>query len=353
MLEELEAIERRFEDLLRELAKPEIFGNQSRLQELLKEKASLEDIVCKFRDYKRILGEIEEAETLLREERDPEFHEFLKAEFSQLQERKEKIERELQEALIRKEEREFQEVIMEIRAGVGGEEASLFARDLFRMYTRYALSRGWEVGLISKTETELGGFKEVIFEIKGRGAYERLKHERGVHRVQRVPITEAGDRIHTSTATVAVLRKPSEIEIKLNPEDLRIETFRAGGPGGQHMQKNETAVRVVHIPTGLSVVCRDERSQYQNKMRALEILRARLFEFERRKQEEKLSKERRSQVGTGERAEKVRTYNFPQKRVTDHRIGLTLYNLERILDGELDKILDALALREKGEELKS
>ena len=347
MLKELEALERRFEDLLLELAKPEIFSDQSRLQELLKEKASLEDVVCKFRDYKRILGEIEEAESLLREERDPEFQKFLKGELSRLRERREELERELQEALLRKEEGEFQEAIMEIRAGVGGEEASLFARDLFRMYTRYAHSRGWEVELVSKTETELGGFKEVIFKIKGRGAYERLKHERGVHRVQRVPITEAGDRIHTSTATVAVLRKPSEIEIKLNPEDLRIETFRAGGPGGQHMQKNETAVRVVHIPTGLSVVCRDERSQYQNKMRALEILRARLYELERRKREEDLSRERRSQVGTGERAEKIRTYNFPQKRVTDHRIGLTLYDLERILDGELDELLDALALRER------
>jgi len=267
---------------------------------------------------------------------------WLEEELAALQERRERLELELKRLLVRQDPRDEKGVILEIRAGAGGEEAALFAADLLRMYLRYAERQGWRTEVLSSNETEIGGFKEVIVSLQGDGVYSRLKHESGVHRVQRVPVTEAAGRIHTSTATVAVLPEAEEVDVTINPEDLQIDTFRASGAGGQHVNKTESAVRITHLPTGIVVTCQDERSQHKNRARALKILRARLYELARQEQQGAISAERRSLVGMAERAEKIRTYNFPQNRVTDHRIGLTLYKLDSILEGDLDELLDAL-----------
>jgi len=268
---------------------------------------------------------------------------LVKEEIETLNARLQSLMKEIEKALLPRDATEERDVIVEIRAGAGGDEAALFAADLFRMYTRYAEAKGWQVDVIDSSQSGIGGFKEIIFEVKGRGAYSRLKYERGVHRVQRVPITEAGGRIHTSTATVAVLPEAEEVEVEITPDDLRVDTFRSSGHGGQSVNKVATAVRITHLPTGIVATCQDERSQLRNRTRAMAVLRARLLDREQRRQEEKLARERRSQVGTGERSEKIRTYNFPQGRVSDHRIGLTLHKLESILEGELDPLIDALA----------
>jgi peptide chain release factor 1 len=351
MFDKLEAIERRYEELNSLMAQPEVATDFERLQNLARERASLEDLVVKYRDYKAVRRSLEETQALLEEERDEEMRALAKQEVESLKARSESLLDQVKRALIPKDPADDKDVIVEVRAGTGGDEAGLFAADLFRMYTRYAQSRGWKVEVISSSESGIGGFKEIIFEVKGRGAYSRLKHERGVHRVQRVPVTEASGRIHTSTATVAVLPEAEEVEVEVNPNDLRIDIYHSGGAGGQNVNKVATAVRITHFPTGMVVICQDERSQLRNKMKAMAVLRARLLDSERRRQHEEVTEARRSQVGTGERAEKIRTYNYPQDRVTDHRIGLTLHSLPDILNGDLDELVDAVATSEEAKRL--
>jgi peptide chain release factor 1 len=282
---------------------------------------------------------------------DEDMENLAKQEIATLEVKLDNLEQELKMALLPKDPNDEKDIIMEIRAGTGGNEAALFAADLFRMYSRYAQSHGWKADVISISESGIGGFKEIIFEVKGRGAFSRLKYESGVHRVQRVPVTEASGRIHTSTATVAVLPKAEEVDININPDDLKIDVFHSGGAGGQNVNKVATAIRVTHLPTGMVVVCQDERSQLQNKIKALSVLRTRLLDIERHKQEEEITSQRRSQVGTGERAEKIRTYNYPQDRVSDHRINITLHNLPRIMDGDMDDLIEALAAAEQARQL--
>ena len=352
MYEKLDLIEKRYEELNRLMADPEVATDPDRLREYAQEQAEIEELVQKYRQYKATERELSETRAMLEGELDEEMQALIKEEIERLEERREALLNELRLMLIPKDPRDERNVIVEIRAGAGGDEAGLFAADLYRMYTRYAERHGWITELLSAHETGIGGFKEVIFAVKGRGAYSRLKHESGVHRVQRVPITEASGRIHTSTATVAVLPEVEEVEIKIDPADLRIDVYRSSGPGGQHMQKNATAVRITHLPTGITVACESERSQFQNKERAMAILRARLYDLEERKLRAKLGEARRRQVGKGERSEKIRTYNFPQNRVTDHRIGLTSYRLDEVLDGDLDEFIDRLILAEQMERLK-
>ncbi|HEY75518.1 MAG TPA: peptide chain release factor 1 [Thermoflexia bacterium] len=351
MWERLQEIERRYEELGRLLADPAVASDPARLTELAREHSSLEELVTLYREHRNLQQELEETRSLL-DEGDPELRELAETEVSRLEEQLEDLERRLRLLLLPKDPRDERDVIMEIRAGAGGDEAGLFAADLYRMYTRYAERQGWKTELLSAHPTGIGGFKEVIFEVRGKGAFSRLKFESGVHRVQRVPVTESSGRIHTSTATVAVLPEAEEVEIHIDPKELEIEVYGASGPGGQHMQKNATAVRITHKPTGIVVACESERSQTQNKARAMAILRARLYEIERRKQEEEIAQTRRSQVGTGERSEKIRTYNFPQNRVTDHRIGLTIYRLPDVLDGDLDLLIEELIAHEQEERLK-
>jgi len=343
MQQKLEAVEKRYEELSQLMAQPEVAADFERLESLAKEQAGISDLVAKYREYKKTSQSLEETRAMLGKGLDEEMAALVKEEIETLDVRLQSLMKEIEKSLLPRDATEERDVIVEIRGGAGGDEAALFAADLFRMYTRYAEAKGWQVDVIDSSQSGIGGFKEVIFEVKGRGAYSRLRYERGVHRVQRVPITEAGGRIHTSTATVAVLPEAEEVEVGINPDDLRVDTFRSSGHGGQHVNKVATAVRITHLPTGIVATCQDERSQLRNRTRAMAVLRARLLDREQRRQEEKLARERRSQVGTGERSEKIRTYNFPQGRVSDHRIGLTLHNLESILGGELDPLIDALA----------
>ena len=347
MLEKLESVERRYEELNEFMAQPDIAADFERLQSLAKEQAGISDQVAKYRDYKKTSHALEETRAMLDKGLDDEMVELVTDELASLEVRLESLTRKLEEGLIQRDAYDEKDVIVEIRAGTGGDEAALFAADLLRMYARYAENRGWHVDVIDSSESGIGGFKEIIFEVKGKGAYSRLKYERGVHRVQRVPVTESSGRIHTSTATIAVLPEVEDVEVDINPEDIRIDIFCAGGHGGQHVNKVATAVRIVHLPTGITAVCQDERSQGRNKTKAMAVLRARILDQEERKHSEEIAKERRSQVGTGDRSEKIRTYNFPQGRVSDHRIGLTLHNLEGILGGELDSLIDALTSHDR------
>jgi len=351
MWDRLEQIERRYQELDEQMARPEIATDLKQLQTLAREKAGLEEVVTRYREYKKASRELEDAESMHTAELDKEMTELVKQEIQNLEAKLERQLGELKLALVPKDANDERDIIMEIRAGTGGDEASLFAADLFRMYTRYAQSKGWAVDVIDSSESGVGGFKEIIFEVKGKGAFSRLKYERGVHRVQRVPVTESSGRIHTSTATVAVLPEADEVELAINPSDLRIDIYHSGGAGGQNVNKVATAVRITHLPSGIVTTCQDERSQLRNKKKAMAVLRARLLDVERHKQEEEITKQRRSQVGSGERAEKIRTYNFPQDRVTDHRIGLTLHNLPRILNGELGELIDALATSDQAKQL--
>ncbi len=351
MFDHLQGLEEKFQALERQLSRPEVIKDPSKFRRLAKERAELQPIVEKFREYKRILQQIQEAKEILREG-DRELRELAEEELKTLNSIKASLEQELKVLLLPKDPNDARNVILEIRAGAGGEEAALFVGDLFRMYSRYAEKKGWKVEILDSHPSSLGGFKEIILLIKGKGAYSRMKFESGVHRVQRIPITETGGRIHTSTATVAVLPEADEIDIKIDPKDLRIEAFGASGPGGQNVNRNYTAIRITHLPTGIVVSCQDEKSQHRNKEKALKILRARLYEMERRRQQESISKERRAQVGKGERSEKIRTYNFPQNRVSDHRINYTTHNLEAVLDGELDEIIDRLIAHHQAERLK-
>ena len=347
VFDRLQALKGRFTDLEELLARPEIATDHARVQTLAKERATLEHTVALFDEYNEATQQLAETKTILHESREEDIRALAQEEMESLQQRRGQLQEQLRLALLPKDINDDKDVIMEIRAGTGGEEAALFAGDLYRMYARYAQLKGWEVDVIDSSPTGIGGFKEVIFGVKGKGAFSRLKHESGGHRVQRVPATEAGGRIHTSAATVAVLPEAEEIEVDIDPSDLRIDIFHAGGHGGQNVQKVATAVRIIHIPTGIVAICQDERSQLKNKQRAMGVLRARILDREISRQQEETAATRRSQVGSGDRSEKVRTYNFPQNRVTDHRIGVTSYNLERILLGELDEFIDGLAAQEQ------
>jgi len=351
MWDRLKQIERRYKELDQQMARPEIATDLKQLQTLAREKASIEDVVTKYQQYRATSRELEKTKSMLTSEHDEEMSALVKKEIENLEARLERQLQELKLALVPKDASDERDIIMEIRAGTGGDEASLFAADLFRMYTRYAQSKGWEVDIINSSESGVDGFKEIVFEIKGKGAFSHLKYERGVHRVQRVPVTESSGRIHTSTATVAVLPQAEEVELAINPDELKIDFYHSRGAGGQNVNKLATAVRITHLPTGMVSTCQDERSQLRNRKKAMAVLRARLLDVERRKQEEEITKQRRLQVGTGERAEKIRTYNFPQDRITDHRIGLTLHNLPRILGGELGELIDALATSERAKQL--
>lgn len=345
--EKVKAIVAQYQELTEKMAHPEVIQDLSRYRSYAQTIAEIEPIVEKYEEYERVERELEEDRALLRTERDPELRELLEEEIARLRDRHAQLEEELKLMLLPKDPRDEKNTLVEIRAGTGGDEAALFVADLFRMYTRFAERHGFRVEVMDASPTELGGFKEIIFAVEGKGAYSKFKFESGVHRVQRVPVTEASGRIHTSTATVAVLPEADEVEVVIRPEDIRVEIFRASGPGGQHVNTTDSAVRITHLPTGIVVTCQDERSQHKNKAKALRILRARLLELEQRAQKEAIDRERRAQIGTGERSERIRTYNFPQNRVTDHRINLTLYRLESILDGDLDEIIEALAAEER------
>ncbi len=350
--EKLDTLERRYSELHKLMEDPEVSTNPTRLREITRELSDLEELVGKYRAYRTTAEALEKTRELMREDGDEELRALAREEAERLEADEHALEQEIRLLLLPKDPRDEKDIYVEIRGGTGGEEAALFAADLFRMYTRYAENKRWKVALVDENRTGLKGFKEVVFEVKGRGAFSRLKYESGVHRVQRVPLTEAQGRIHTSTATVAVLAEVDDIEIDIRPEDLKVDIYHASGHGGQNVQKVATAVRITHLPTGIVVACQDERSQLQNRMRAMSVLRARLYEQELEKQQREVTESRRSQVGTGERAEKIRTYNYPQDRVTDHRINLTVHNLPRVLDGELDEIIDALVAEDQSERLK-
>jgi peptide chain release factor 1 len=344
MLEKLAAAENRYEELNMRLSEPGTIGNRALYASLLSEHSDLEEIVTVFRQYKKAVAERDEALSELNGPgaSDPEFRELLKTEFDEKTREAEELEDRLKLLLTPQDPNDSKNVFMEIRAGAGGEEAALFGAVLYRMYTHYAEGRGWSVDLVDISETELGGIKEIVFSVDGKGAYSRLKYESGVHRVQRVPSTESSGRIHTSTATVAVLPEAEEASVTIDPDDVEIDIFRSSGAGGQHINKTDSAIRLTHKPTGIVVTCQDQRSQLKNKEKAFKVLYSRLYEMEAAAKDEALSKERRSQVGTGDRSERIRTYNYPQNRVTDHRIDLTLYKLESVLNGDLDEIIDAL-----------
>jgi peptide chain release factor 1 len=351
MLDKVKGIEERFAEIDRRLSDPAIIANQREYAALARERAQLAEVAECVREYRRVLDEIAGHKTLT-EDGDAELRELARAEMPELARRQAALEERIRLLLAPRDLNDDKNVILEIRAGTGGAEASLFAAELLRMYNRYAERHGWKVETLSLSSTGLGGVKEVIASVNGRGAYSRLKYEGGVHRVQRVPATEASGRIHTSAVTVAVMPEADEVEVNINEEkDLRIDVMRASGPGGQSVNTTDSAVRVTHIPSGMVIVCRDEKSQHKNKARALKILRARLLEKARQEQEDKIAAQRRSMVGTGDRSERIRTYNFPQSRVTDHRVGLTIHQLDQFLDGHLDPIIDALATRERADAL--
>lgn len=349
MFEKLEAVEKRYDELTKMIADPEIISNQSEWQKLMKEHASMEDIVLKFREYKKIKQEMEEAEELMQ---DPDMKELAEEEYYNSKEQLPKLEEELKVLLIPKDPDDDKNIMCEIRAGAGGEEAALFAGTLFRMYSMYAEKRHWKLEVLNENETGLGGYKEISFMITGKGVYSRLKFESGVHRVQRVPDTESSGRIHTSTATVAVLPVVEDVEIDINPADIKMEVFRASGAGGQHINKTSSAVRLIHEPTGIVVECQTERSQFQNKDNAMKMLRTKLYEIEKEKQDSEISNARKSQVGSGDRSEKIRTYNYPQGRITDHRIGMSIYQMENFLNGDIDEMVDNLIAADRAERLK-
>ncbi len=351
MWNRLEEIEKRYRALEEQIATPEIASDPAQLQKLAQERAGIEDVVERYRKYRVTDKALSDTRAMLDDGADEEMTALVKQEIESLGAQLDEQLEELKLTLLPRDPNDDRDIIMEIRAGAGGNEAGLFAAALFRMYSRYAQVRRWATDIIDTHESGIGGFKEIVFGIKGKGAFSRLKYETGVHRVQRVPVTEASGRIHTSTATVAVLPEAKEVEVTVNPDELRIDIYHSSGAGGQNVNKVATAVRITHLPTGIVVACQDERSQLKNKVKAMAVLRARLLDMERRKQEEAIESERRSQVGTGDRAEKIRTYNFPQDRVTDHRIGLTLHNLNGILEGNLDELIDALATSDQAAQL--
>lgn len=349
MFEKLEAVEKRYEELTKLISDPEVISNQAEWQKLMKEHASIEDVVLKFREYKKVKESMEEAKEMME---DKELKELAEAEYYEAKEQLPKIEEELKFLLIPKDPDDDKNIICEIRAGAGGEEAALFAGTLFRMYTMYAETKHWKVEVLNENETGLGGYKEITFMVTGKGVYSRLKFESGVHRVQRVPDTESSGRIHTSTATVAVLPVVEDVEIEINPADIKMEVFRSSGAGGQHINKTSSAVRLIHEPTGIVVECQTERSQFQNRDNAMRMLRTKLYEIEKQKQDSEVANARKSQVGSGDRSEKIRTYNYPQGRITDHRIGMSIYQMENFLNGNIDEMVDNLIAADRAERLK-
>lgn len=353
MFERLSAVEERYEEVTNLLCDPDVINDTKRLRELSKEQASLEETVTTYREYKSVNSQLEDAKAMLEEKLDDEMREMVKMEIAELSKRKEQLEGRLKILLLPKDPNDDKNVIVEIRGAAGGDEAALFASDLFRMYTRFAERHGFKVEVLEANPTDIGGYKEIIFSVSGRGAYSKLKFESGAHRVQRIPATESGGRIHTSTSTVLVLPEAEEVEVEVHEKDIRIDTFCSSGAGGQSVNTTKSAVRVTHIPTGIVVSCQDEKSQNSNKEKALRVLRARLFDYYQQQAMAEQDATRKSLVGTGDRSERIRTYNFPQSRVTDHRIGLTLHRLESILEGELDEVIDNLIMHEQTELLKS
>ncbi len=351
MLDKLNALEERYEELERLLADPEISADYSKVQNLAKEQTSIRGLVNLAKSLRTVTRELADAIAMTRDESDHELAELAKEEVTRLEEQKSQVEGDIRVALLPKDPNDDKSVIVEVRAGTGGDEAGLFAAELYRMYVRYAERMSWKTGVIDANETGRGAIKEIVFEVKGGGAYSRLKHESGVHRVQRVPLTESSGRIHTSAATVAVLPEAAEVDIDVKAEDLQIDVFHASGHGGQNVQKVATAIRITHIATGLVAICQDERSQFKNKEKAMSVLRSRLLAREVQRQHDEVSEARRSQIGSGDRSERVRTYNFPQSRVTDHRVGLTKHNLSEIMDGDIDELIDALIEQEQAEAL--
>ena len=353
MFQKLEAVEKKFEELTIKISDPEVIANQNEWREFMKEHAELEPIVEKYREYKKIQKEYEEAKEILNDtSMDKELRDLAEIEMLEAKEKLPNIEEEIKILLIPKDKDDDKDIICEIRAGAGGEEAALFAGTLFRMYSMYAERRHWRLEILNENETGLGGYKEISFMITGKGAYSRLKFESGVHRVQRVPDTESSGRIHTSTATVAVLPVVEDVEIEINPADIKMEVFRSSGAGGQHINKTSSAVRLIHEPTGIVVECQTERSQFQNKDNAMRMLKTKLYDIEKQKQDSEVRDARKSQVGSGDRSEKIRTYNYPQGRITDHRIGLSIYQMEDFLNGNLDEMIDNLIAADRAEKLK-
>ena len=350
MLEKVKAIALRYEDLEAQLADPAVYGDAEKLRAVSRELKELAPVAEAWKAWRRAESDRVGAEEMLS---DPELRDMAREELANAQAQLERIQEQLRLLLLPRDPDDDRGVLLEIRAGTGGEEAALFAADLLRMYTMYVQRRGWSAEIMSRSDTELGGVKECSLLIEGEGAWSRLKFESGVHRVQRIPVTESGGRIQTSAATVAVLREAEEVDVAIDPKDLQIDTYRASGAGGQHVNKTESAIRITHLPTGLVVECQDERSQYKNKDKAMKVLRSRLYDLERQRQTEATAAERRSQVGSGDRSQRVRTYNFPQGRVTDHRIGLTLYKLDAVMDGDLEELTEALVTADRAEQLQS
>ena len=349
MFDKLEAVEKRYEELTKMISDPEVIANQTEWQKAIKEHASIEDVALKFKEYKKTKQSMDEAEELMQ---DASMKELAEEEYYSAKEKLPELEEELKILLIPKDPDDDKNIICEIRAGAGGDEAALFAGTLFRMYSMYSEMKHWKIDVLNENETGLGGYKEVTFMVTGKGVYSRLKFESGVHRVQRVPDTESSGRIHTSTATVAVLPVVEDVEIEINPADIKMEVFRASGAGGQHVNKTSSAVRLIHEPTGIVAECQTERSQVQNREYAMRLLKSRLYEIEKEKRDSELANERKSQVGTGDRSEKIRTYNYPQGRITDHRIGLSIFQMENFLNGSIDEMIDNLIAADRAEKLK-
>ncbi len=352
MLDKIQDIKKRYSELEKSLSDPDVIANNSQFQKYVKEHSGLTPLVMVIKDYDQVVKEIGETEELLETEDDEEFLQLAQEELEELKEKQGLLERDMKFMLLPKDPNEGKSIIIEIRAGTGGDEAGLFAAELFRMYNRYATEHGWKIDMMNSHATGVGGFKEVIFSVEGKDAYAHLKYESGVHRVQRVPTTESAGRIHTSAVTVAVLPEAEEVEVDIDPENLRIDFFRSSGPGGQSVNTTDSAVRITHIPTGIVVSCQDEKSQHKNRAKAMKVLRARILDQMQRDQDAQRAAERRTQIGTGDRSEKIRTYNFPQNRVTDHRINFTLYKLEAVMEGELGKLVEALTTTDQDEQLK-
>ena len=351
MFDKLNSAEVRYEEINHKLSQPEVIGNQEEYRKLMKEYSKMQELIQKYREYKKVSKDIEEAKLLLQDKLEDDFKDLVENELKESLSKVDELKKELQILLLPKDPNDEKSVIIEIRAGAGGEEAALFSAVLFRMYSKYAEKNNWKTEVMDKNETEIGGFKEIVFSIEGDGAYSKLKFESGVHRVQRIPTTEANGRIHTSTVTVAVLPEVEDVDVTINQNDLRIDTYRASGAGGQHINKTDSAIRITHLPTGIVVSCQDERSQLKNKEKAMKVLRSKLYEIAQQEQNSKVAEERKSQVGTGDRSERIRTYNYPQGRVTDHRIGLTLYKLDEFFDGDIDEVVNALITTSQAQKL--